>query len=261
MRRLIIGALLLAATATIACSRTPVAPSALNSRNEAFELSERLETDNFVFHYSPGDHVEVERAEAFHRWAMAFFGLQMPRKVDYYKMRDREQMWRVLGTPYTGYAIVDWFEVWTYVPFLNHELIHIYSGEFGGWPTTAFSEGLAQAYMVDPYRNDYVPRETSGEPLMDVARRFQTEGRLFPMIDIVDAAGWNSHNPVVTYVQAGAFVRYLIDQYGMARFRQLWGTIAYNETRTNVATKFQTVYGVSLATAEAAWLAWLASGQ
>jgi hypothetical protein len=245
--------------ALVGCSHSPVSPSDRNEVDPAYELTERLETDHIIFRYSPGDYVESQRAEAFHRWATAELGVSMTRKVLYYKLRDREQMWRVLQSPYTGFAYVDPSrpEVWTYVPFLNHELVHIYSVLFAGWPTNLLVEGLAEAYMTDPYTNDFVPRQTGGTPLVVMAAQFKRDGRLFPLSSIASNSGWSANNPVVAYVEAGSFVRYVIDRFGMATFKAWWALATSNDTAAAVATKFQTVYGAPLGQVEADWLAWL----
>ena len=52
-----------------ACSDSPTTP-----RDPFANLTERLETEHFIFHFEPGDYVEAERSEAFARWAKKMCG-------------------------------------------------------------------------------------------------------------------------------------------------------------------------------------------
>jgi len=236
------------------CSRTPVSPSA--DDRPALALTERLETPHLVFHYSPGDFVDVRRAEAFHTWAVAFLNVTCPKKVDYYKLKDRAQQWQVDEATTTGYALLTTFEVWTYLPFMNHEQFHLYSLLLGR-PTTFFVEGMAVAYQVDPSVNDFEAREKSGELVHDVARRCRRTGRLIPFSSIVESRGWGTADYTVAYVEAGSFVRYMADVYGIEKMKDVFRTVGSADTRDTVSSKLQTIYGISLIEAETRWLAFL----
>jgi len=56
--------------------------SQIDRSNPLLELTQTLETANFVFYYSPGDFVYAERSEAFHDWAVALLGITCPKKVE-----------------------------------------------------------------------------------------------------------------------------------------------------------------------------------
>src|SRR5512133_3944329 len=104
---------------TAACSASPVAPAPTAAANV---LTVRLETAHMVFHYSPGDFVDSARAEAFHDWAVRFLNVACPKKIDYYKFKDRAQQYELSQRAVTGWALPSpTFEVWTYMPFMNHE--------------------------------------------------------------------------------------------------------------------------------------------
>ncbi len=238
--------------AAAGCSSSPVSPS---SPGEV--LSVRLETAHIVFHYSPGDVVDAERAEAFHDWAVAFLNVTCPKKVDYYKFKDRAQQFELTQRAVTGWALAaPTFEVWTYMPFMNHEQFHLYSILLGS-PTTFFVEGIAVAYQVDPLAGDLEAREKSGEPVHDVARGYQREGRLLPISQIVTSAGWNTGDFTVTYIEGGSFVRYVADVHGIEKMKQVFRAIGQADTVAAVSARFESIYGVSLAEAEKQWLAFL----
>lgn len=89
------------------CKDLPTTP--IDRSNPFLELTQTLETANFVFYYSPGDFVYAERSEAFHNWAVTLLGVTCPKKIDYYKYKDREQQKRLTGYTHTGWAIASTF--------------------------------------------------------------------------------------------------------------------------------------------------------
>ena len=245
------SAFLVAATS---CSDSSTAPYAKGSA--LMELTQTIETENFIFHYTPGDQVEVARSEAYHRWAVPFLGVACPKKVDYYKLKDREQFYELIGSTSTGFAMVDEYEVWTYLPWQNHECFHLYALLLGR-PPVFFSEGTAVAYQVDPSQGDFEARENSGERVHDVVRRYKYEGRLYPVPNIIDRAGWYASDYTTTYLEAGSFVRYLADVYGLERLKEVFRKMGQNDERAEVKAKFAAIYGRTVDEVEKDWLAFL----
>ena len=74
----------------------PTIPNGLDSAMVA-RLTERIETENFIFHFAPGDSVLAERQEAYHRWAVDFFDVSPPKKIDYYKFSTPDDMATAVG--------------------------------------------------------------------------------------------------------------------------------------------------------------------
>jgi len=236
------------------CSDSSTAPYIKG--NALMELTQTIETENFVFHYTPGDNVEVDRSEAYHRWAVAFLNVTCPKRVDYYKLKDREQFVKLSNSWATGFALIDPYEVWTYLPWQNHECMHLYSMLFG-WPPAFFLEGLAVAYQVDPARGDFEAREKSGERVHDIVRRYRQEGRLYPVTAIIDRVGWYANDYTTTYLEAGSFVRYLADVHGIERLKEVFRKMGQNDERADVKAKFAAIYGRTVEEVEKEWLAFL----
>jgi hypothetical protein len=220
------------------------------------QLSERLETPYIVYHYSLGDYVDAQRNTTYCQWASGFLSVTLPQKIDYYKWKDRQQEWLASQSTVTGLAQPQVYTVWTYLPWMSHELFHVYSLQIGR-PTTFFSEGIAVAYQVDPSANDYIAREKDGTPVHIVAKNLKTAARLIPFTTCVTSAGWSSSDYTVTYDEAGSFVRYMIDMYGIAKMKQVFTSIRDSDSVATVSTKLQAIYGCTLSQAETEWLGFL----
>src|SRR5690349_7096289 len=73
----------IALLSTPACGDgTPTSPTGPSA---AAALSERLETDHFVFAFAPGDHVDATFEEAYHACATATLGVAPTQRVHYDK--------------------------------------------------------------------------------------------------------------------------------------------------------------------------------
>jgi len=240
----------------------PSPPSGLAQRTAA--LTQRLETANFVFHYAPGDQVQADRSEAFHRWAVGYLGVSAPKKIDFYKFPSSEQLEAAMGERFGGRAYPREFAVVTAYPWHNHECMHLYVDLIGS-PPRLFAEGMVVAHEYDPLNGVWVSQwnraDPPDEPYLDIVRDLRIAGRLYPIEQILESEAFNarvgSEQSRVGYPQAGVFVMYLIQAFGLEPMKEVVGSVPYAASREAIGSRFEAVFGVSVATAERAWLDWL----
>jgi hypothetical protein len=124
---------------------------------------------------------------------------------------------------------------------LRHELMHVLSWQLWGPPSGHWiSEGLAM----------HAVGRCHGRELHAMAASLAAEGRLVPLAELprrFDVAG--DHGAAM-YVQAGSFVRHVVESYGIDRLRAFWPLGMRSAPRT---------LGVDLATLERDWRARLAA--
>jgi hypothetical protein len=247
----------------------PPVPDGLDAAAAAL-LTERLESENFVFHFRPGDSVAVERQEALHRWAVDYLDLELPKKIDYYKfefgeMRDAVGRW-ASGTGFpSDYALA------TIHSWHPHETMHIYT--YGLCQQTTirlYDEGMAVAHEVDPLdgnlvsqsmhyydRGDYV----YAEKIQEHRRR----NRLYPLEEILDSDSFDearqgvigTRYARVLYDQSGMFVSYIIGTFGIDKMKQAICSVSESDPPDTIKREFEEVFGISVSDAERAWLAYL----
>ena len=232
---------------------SPTSPSSTQS------LPVFAETEHYVYRAAAGDTIDTAWQERYHAWATAALDVA-PGRITYHKYQSRTHMQQVVGVGNTNaYADRNAFAIHTIWRIDNHEVVHLFTSTWGS-PVALINEGMAVAYQIDPGR-DLVAR-WSGTPLHTLARQFRSEGRLVPLSRIIETAGWRTQDSNITYPQAGSFVRWLIDTYGLDRMRLLYGRSAgTNEAATGVRAAFAAVYRVSLDEAEQAWLLMLDDGR
>ncbi len=222
------------------------------SRSEvAAALSVTLETEHHSFHVSPGDGVESDWQESFHAWATREIGLSSVPTIQYYKYLNRSHLDALTGLPGNAWADPVTFSIHTIWPTDNHEVVHLYASRFGS-PTALFSEGFAVAHQVNPVTGDLVPKWSS-VPVHTWARRFRREGRLIGIAELLESSDFRRFDDNVTYPEAGSFIRYLIDEYGLDKMLELFRNGSPHQTDSEVRSIFSAIYGFSVETAEEGW--------
>jgi hypothetical protein len=220
------------------------------------------ESAHYGYHYASGDVVDSEWQEAYHQWATTRLGVQLPKKIGYYKYRSRLEMGQHTGTYNTnGYADPVNFEIHTLWATDHHEVVHLFMSTIGQ-DTALFAEGIAVAFMTDPPKGDF-RSVFNGEEVHNAARRYLQSGTLvLPLDRIIETKGFRAvSDSELSYREAGSFVRFLIDTYGLDRFIAFYrlGT-SVDETADTIKSHFRSAMGVSFEDAEAAWLTMLRAG-
>jgi hypothetical protein len=233
---------------TAACGASaPWAPS------PADQLTERVETPHYVFLYASGDRVNAEWQETYYAWISRVLDVNPARKIEYRKYRDRQHMGRLIGNSSTnGFADAATFTVHSIWSTDNHEVVHLYSSEWGS-NVALFSEGFAVAHSADPAAGDLRPKWHSA-PVHDVARQLRAGARLIALTDLATTASFRRFDPDVTYPEAGSFVRYLIDAQGLDRMKATFGRLRPDDSLERVLAVVVAIYGRTLSELEAAWL-------
>jgi hypothetical protein len=252
----LIGSIALAVSLA-ACGKHEVSPTGPSTMGPpALPLAETLETSSYLFRFSTGDTVDSAWQQAYYEWAIAALDVRVPQRVTYNKYRNRQQMGDLTGRYETnGYAEPGTFTVHTIWPIDNHEVVHVYSALFGT-AVALFNEGLAVAHQTDPMRGDFKPR-WNGTELHDWARNFRRQGTLVPFDRLIATSDFRSINPDVTYPEAGSFVRFVLDTYGLDRVKQFFRTGSLLDTADSVRRQFAAVYNRSIADVERDWWAML----
>ncbi len=190
-------------------------------------LSESIETDNFIIHFAPGtpEAKDIELIAMDHEWRYMqleeYLDVDSSEKTTSYIYPDVETRKKISGAGETTVAnpihneihlIYDSFPH----PILKHELVHVMSGEFGNnilklSPKIGLLEGIAVA--ADWRGQRYTPHQWA---------KVMQEMNIAPEInDIVGFGFWYAPSEV-SYTIMGSFSRYLIDEYGIERFKKVY---------------------------------------
>ncbi|MBU6999081.1 MAG: hypothetical protein HXS49_12990 [Theionarchaea archaeon] len=206
---------------------------------------EEYESDHFIFYYTRGhltaDEIAAvaENQEALFVMLSGLLGVDCQEKVTYYLYGNREDFQGIPGAYCSG-STVTYLCVFC-VDFCkeglndSHELTHALANKIG------FQHGLlAEGLAI--YIEDYIM--ASQNPHV-IAKILHMEGRLTPLEDIMDNFWCDI---LFNYDISGSFTLFLIETYGMDRYKVL-----YSNPLGHGA--FDEVYGKSLEDLEHEWIA------
>ena len=102
---------------------------------------------------------------------------------------------------------------------LNHEMVHVLAAEFGWSPLKiAPHSGLTEGIAMAMGRTSMIE-----EPLDGAAALVFASGAQPNLESLFTISGFLQANPSISYTLAGSFCRYLIDRFGIDRFKRLYG--------------------------------------
>jgi hypothetical protein len=137
-----------------------------------------------------------------------------------------------------------------------HELAHVLTGQIGDVPAM-FNEGLA-VYISEHLGADALQfLGDSGHTVYQAACRDLRAGTSFPLdsLSALPDIGPAETRPSVAYPEAASVVRYLIETYGVDKFRAIYRDLADAEgsEAERTSTVLKSVLGISVARLERGW--------
>lgn len=233
-----------------ACGDGPVAPEDI-----AKALTVELQTQNIVFRWSAGDGVDADWQQSFHDWTTGLLGVALPAKLRYYKYTGRSQIQAITGHSTNGFAEPDVYTVHSVFPRDGHEAVHVYTALIGR-PSDFFNEGIAVALNVEPGSSVWSP-PWNGTHVYAHTRLLVETNRLRPLSTIITTSDFRDVDEWTGYGEAGSFLLFMIEQHGIDRMVAFFRAGARNDSLPRIEDNIRAVWGVSLAEAEAAWLAYV----
>ena len=216
------------------------------------------ESASFRYHYAAGDTVDAAWQETYHQWAVARLGVRLPQKIEYYKYQNRQAMGDRTGNYQTnGFAEPSRFEIHTLWPTDNHEVVHVYTA-LAGRPSDFFNEGIAVAFQTNPAAGDF-ESVFNGQQVHNACRQYLQFGTLVvPLERVMTTTAFRAvADSVLSYREAGSFMRFTIDRYGIERVLEFFRISSRTDSVTVIKERFQTAFGVSMDDVEREWLAML----
>jgi hypothetical protein len=134
---------------------------------------------------------------------------------------------------------------------LVHEAVHVIDRQFAPQRTKFLAEGVAVWASGGHYKS---------EDLNERAAALLELDRFIPLSQLVEDFYPLQHE--IGYLQAGAFVTYLIDQFGWPTFADFYSNTSADDATTEMQAldlNLQTYYNVSLSDIETEWLHYLQS--
>jgi len=208
------------------------------------------DTGRYIYHWEhegTPPRIIVSANENFLEDLELLLDTRLPDPVQYFLYEDNARKGEVTGN--TGNAHVEGdHEIHTLFWTDRHEVVHLITRQWPGNGTALLGEGLA-VYLSGSWHAESV----------DVAvQNLQDEGTLLPLPSLVATTNFRTRDDLISYPQAGSFVKFLVETYGLAEFRQVYTTTPINPDAATFDGLLERTYKKDLAELEAEWLAALA---
>lgn len=139
-----------------------------------------------------------------------------------------------------------------------HEVTHLIAGELGE-PPALLNEGFA-TYMSERLGSDALKYLGSpGTKIDEAARLHKMAGELIPLDTLFGYTdiGPEESRPGISYPEAASFVKFIIETYGIEKFRQAFGKLRNSDDHAVIAgnrESFREIYGRSVSVIALEWL-------
>jgi hypothetical protein len=236
-------------------------PVGLDNKEVDYDFSQfrKRESKHFLVYYFPDslaahdiDHIADERDRGFEKIS-DILRLESNQKIRLFLFPDEQSKKSETGHQGAGWAfdnnIVEVYNEKTKLdPF--HETAHILSGQLGS-PAAMFNEGFA-VYVSELLGADAL-RElgSQGKTCDEAVVEHQGKGNFIPLRRLLsfDDIGPDASQPAISYPEACSVVRFLVNRYGLEKFRQ-----AFASVRADDVNALEKVYGTSIEDIERSWL-------
>ncbi|MDH4180115.1 MAG: hypothetical protein OEV33_06350, partial [Armatimonadota bacterium] len=227
---------------------------------------EKRASAHFDIYYAKGSTAErdideiAQKKEAGYQAVCGFLGAKDDVRIRLVLFEDQDTKLNE-----TGHMGMGWATGTTVVEVYNdsvqldpyHETTHILAGSLGN-PPALFQEGFA-VYMSE--RLGSQPLNDLGGGSLSVyerARQLHREGEWIPLEELLTYTeiGSSESRPPVAYAEAGAFVKFLVDSYGKAKFLEAYGALQNSDSQPiheQNAEALQRVCGKSVASLDLQW--------
>ena len=255
MLKIGLGILVVGFVGAGACDKNPAGPSASYPA-----LTAVTQTAHYTVRAAPGDSIDVAWQDQYFDWVTKTLELDPSPRLEYLKYRDRAHLKAITGRDTNGFAEPGTPRFHTIWPTDNHEGVHTLVILQIGHPPALFNEGVAVAHQMDPSRGLFVPR-WSGTEVHQLAKTYDASNQLPPLSSLLRSTNFFEFDTNVTYPCAGSFVRYLIDTYGLARFKAYVRSASFDDSAPTTEARFEAAYARTLASVWEEWRAWLRSAR
>ena len=205
-------------------------------------------TNRFVYYFEKGSEkppiAAIQSNERYLRSLEGVFGVKHEGKIHYYKYDTQDRKADVTGSSIHSHLEGDEIHstAWTDA----HDLVHLVMKPMG--TSLAFlSEGIANYW--DDTLDD---RDVHGK-----ARKLGTRRMVLPTARYLSPKFFQATSERLGNAVSESFVGYLVEQYGLDKFKELYEKVAVDATVEDVHKHFLSVYGMEFMTFDQAWRNWL----
>lgn len=209
-----------------------------------------IEAENFTFKYHNISSKKFEKdrilLDEYYEKMKKKLETTIERKINIYICYSYKEVGDLSGKKAMGGASIDpvLLDIITqdsyFIEFTTHEIIHVITRFWGGWPPPVLREGITVAMTEIPY----IPLFNEQKYITDIESMFNPE--IFRKLMDIDQWPYS-------YAYAGALVTYLVENYGLKIFKDFYTRCL----KDNFKDIFEGLYGFEFVSLQKQWIEWL----
>jgi hypothetical protein len=224
---------------------------------------------HYIFHDLKNSlaHKEINKIikikERDYKKIISFLKIKNSQKIKYFLYPDLKEKKKLMGSDDFGNAI------WEECELLNDRLktkrfeIHVlyaakikFIGEhedthllslYWGLPPYLFSEGLCQ----------FMEGKLFGKDVDILSKRLIERNKIYSLKFLLNDKNWDMVKEEIAYPQVGSFVRYLINTYGLEKFKKIYKKLPRNKAFREKIKIIENIYSKSIQELEKEWKRYL----
>lgn len=199
------------------------------------------------------DIIDTAWQEKYYEWMVEQLNIIVPEKIQYYKYRDQAHKLLLTGEAGNGFAEIGTYKLHTIWKAETHESVHVVVTKVVGHPPALFNEGIAVAYSANYFiRPDFIPC-WNNQDFNVLSKSYRQNGNIPSLDKLLGTVTFWDFSSNITYPISGSFIRFLINQYGIAKMKSFITISDFYDSKIKIHNDFYNTYGKTI---ESAWDEW-----
>ena len=170
----------------------------------------------------------VQLKKKHHQKILSFLNLKSDQTIHYYLYPTLKDKLKLMGDDCPGNSIWEKFELINGIPKTNKFEIHVmynnsckFIGEHEDTHLLSLSWGLS-IYLFCEGLAQFMEGDLFGKDIDGISKKLLNQNKLYSISELVNNNNWNKVKPFIIYPQVGSFARFLIESYGLKKFKSVY---------------------------------------
>lgn len=224
---------------------------------------------HYIFHYFKNSLAKkdidkiIKIKEGHYNKILSLLKTKNYRKIKYYLYPTLKKKIELMGDNSPGNVIWEEFELRDNKVKTNRFEIHVlydaktkFIGEHEDTHLLSLSWGLS-IYLFNEGLSQFMEGSLFGKDIDVLSKRLMKKNKLYSLKWLLNNKNWDKVKEKIVYPQAGSFVRYLINTYGLEKFKKVYKKLSRNKKVQDNIKIIENTYLKSVKELEANWKKYL----
>ncbi len=227
------------------------------------------QSPHYIFHYFKNSLVEkdinkiIKIKEKHYNKILSFLKVKNYRKIKYYLYPSLKEKIELMGDDSLGNVIWEEFELINNKVKTKRFEIHIlynvkrkFIGEHEDTHLLSLPWGLS-IYLFSEGLSQFIEESLFGKDIDILSKKLMKKNKLYSLKWLCNNKNWNKVKEEIVYPQAGSFIRYLINNFGLEKFKKVYKKLSRDKKVKENIKIMESSYPESINKLETNWKRYL----